>query len=473
MRLQHFLAYLAGGTAILAFAAPSLGQAPPAAPAPGGQALDLNLGQTVQESLRVSYEVEQANRTADISAQRVRESVGAGKPTLVGTASASRYDAATKIPFGSGPPVEVLPNHLETATLTAAYRLDFLGQIRAATDQARLQALADRIAVNQATNARALTAKTAYYAALRAEHQVQVAEATLRTVTLQRDIAKKLFEGQIGQKIDLLRAETQVAVAQQDVTRAQNERDIARAAFNDLLRRPLTAPFTLQDVSGVAIGADIGGKGNNAVGATQAPLFAVPNAEVAAINVDESITTALKQRPEILAAEAQIRASEKGIKLARAGQEPTFDLSASGNYYPTFSLQTPRNKTAEIRIAARFPFYDGGVTEARVREAKLRVANAGTILESAKSAVTLEVRQSYLNLSTAARQIEAANVGLRQAIAARELAQVRYEGQVGLFLEVMDAQAALVRAENQQVDAVYNYLIARAQFDKAVGVPQK
>ena len=157
----------------------------------------MNLGQTVQEALRVSFDVEQANRNAAVSAQRIRESVGASRPTLTGTASASRYDAATKIPFGNGPPVEVLPDHLETATITAAYRFDFLGQIRAATDQARLQALADQITVNQVSNARALTAKTSYYAALRGEHQVQVAEAALRNAQVQRDTAKKLFEGQI------------------------------------------------------------------------------------------------------------------------------------------------------------------------------------------------------------------------------------------------------------------------------------
>ena len=54
----------------------------------------------------------------------------------------------------------------------------------------------------------------------------------------------------------------------------------------------------------------------------------------------------------------------------------------------------------------------------------------------------------------------------------RQLAELRYKGQVGLYLEVTDAQAALVQAENNQVDAVYNYLVARAQFQNAVGTPQ-
>jgi outer membrane protein len=86
--------------------------------------------------------------------------------------------------------------------------------------------------------------------------------------------------------------------------------------------------------------------------------------------------------------------------------------------------------------------------------------------------VTLDVRQADLNLLTAARQIGAANTALQQAIAARQLAQARYEGQVGLYLEVTDAQAALVQAENSQVNAVYDYLVARAQFENALGTPQ-
>jgi outer membrane protein len=61
---------------------------------------------------------------------------------------------------------------------------------------------------------------------------------------------------------------------------------------------------------------------------------------------------------------------------------------------------------------------------------------------------------------------------LQQAIAARQLAQVRYEGQVGTYLEVTDAQSALVQAENSQVNAVYDYFVARAQFENSIGVPQ-
>jgi outer membrane protein TolC len=81
----------------------------------------------------------------------------------------------------------------------------------------------------------------------------------------------------------------------------------------------------------------------------------------------------------------------------------------------------------------------------------------------------LAVRQAYYNVTSAAAQIDSANTALQEAIVARRLAQTRYEGQVGLYLEVTDSQAALVAAQNNQVNAVYDYLIARAQLEYEIG----
>ena len=90
-------------------------------------------------------------------------------------------------------------------------------------------------------------------------------------------------------------------------------------------------------------------------------------------------------------------------------------------------------------------------------------------LRGTRNDVSFDVRQAYLNLETAVKQLATTNTALVQARAARELAEVRYTNQVGLFLEVTDAQTALVRAQVAQVNAVYDYLLARARFDAALG----
>ncbi|MDQ2800474.1 MAG: TolC family protein, partial [Armatimonadota bacterium] len=327
--------------------------------------------------------------------------------------------------------------------------------------------------LGQIRNARILRAQTIYFNTLRAQHQVDVAGAALNNAQRQLQDATNLNAAGVGQKIDVLRAQTQVSTAQQNLTAAQNNLGIAVTSFNDLVGRALEAPVRLLDPPGVIIQQPV--TDFSRVGApdtkAQLPLPAAPS-EVGGINIANSLQAANRQRPEILQAQVNVRVAETGVKLSRAGLEPTFSLSAAGNYYPTPSFQFPRQRTAQLTATLNIPLYDGGATRDRVQESRLRTQNAQTSLASTRSDVALDVRQAYLNLATAAEQIGAANAALQSAIGARQLAQLRYQGQVGLYLEVTDAQAALVQAENNQVDAVYNYLVARAQFQNAVGAPQ-
>ena len=432
-----------------------------------------DLAQTIREAIKSSADVQTATRNIEIDRRRSDEAAAAGRPNVDASGTAIRYDQATKIALGGGPAIQVTPTHQEILTLNISNRFDLTGQIRAASDQARLQSLADEFVLGQIRNSRVLRAQTIYFNTLRAQHQIDVAQAALNNAERQLQDATNLNAAGVGQRIDVLRAQTQVATAQQNLDAAQNNFAIALTNFNDLVGRPLPAPVRLVDPPGVAIRQPV--TDFSKVGAPD-PKSSVPltgaTGEVGAINIDQALQTANAQRPEVLQAQVNVRVAETGVKLSRAGLEPTFSLSAAGNYYPTPSFQFPRQRTGQLTATLNIPLYDGGATRDRVQESKLRTQNAQTSLASTRSDVALDVRQAYLNLATAAQQIGAANSALQSAIGARQLAQLRYQGQVGLYLEVTDAQAALVQAENNQVDAVYNYLVARAQFQNAVGTPQ-
>ena len=432
-----------------------------------------DLGQTISAAMASSSDLQIAARNVQIDQKRADEAAAAGRPNLAANGQATRFDKATEITLGGGSPIQVVPVHTEQLSINLSDRVDITGQIRAAADQANLQSLADRFTYEYIRDQRILRAKTIYFDLLRAQHQVQVAASSLATAQRQLLDAQNLSAAQVGQKIDVYRAATQVADAQQQLTAAQNNLDISRADFNDLVGRSLPAPVAVIDVPGVNVGVDVSNTASVGApaGVNLAP-YRVPPGEVSGIDIDRSLDTAFARRPEILANQVNVRVAETGITLARAGLQPTLSFDAAGNYFPTTSFQNPRKRTALVSATLSIPLYDGGATRDRVAEARLRTQNAQTTLESSRSDVALDVRQSYLNLATAARQIEAANTALQQAIAARQLAQVRYEGQVGTYLEVTDAQSALVQAENSQVDAVYNYLVAKAQFENSIGAPR-
>lgn len=455
---------------------PGAGNAGPGASVPvaGAAPQVFDLSQTLEAALQSSAALQIAARNVEIDRRRADEAAAAGRPNITGDASATRLDAPTVVHFQSdAPPITVAKEHNEILSLGVTQRLDFTGQIRAAVNRARLESLADTFTLQQVRNERLLAAQDVYFNLLRAQHRVEVARAALAAAQAQQQTAQTLYQNQVGQKIDLLRANTEVASALQELTRTENELAVARSRFNDLVGRPLDAPVEAVDVPGVTVGTDV--VNTSAVGAPAPRAFTpytVPPAELAGIDLERSIEAAGRQRPEILAAEVEVRVAETGIKIARAGREPQFALRASGNYYPTTSFQFPRERTAGITATVSLPLYDGGATRDRVERARLETENARTNLASRRTGVALEVRRAYLNLITAARQIEAANAALEQAVAARQLAQIRYEGQVGLYLEVTDAQSALVRAQNNQVNAVYDYLLARAALENAVGAPR-
>ena len=121
------------------------------------------------------------------------------------------------------------------------------------------------------------------------------------------------------------------------------------------------------------------------------------------------------------------------------------------------------------------PIFDGGLSRARVQEARADVATAQTNRRNAEDQVSLEVQQAYIALVQGRDRVQVANVGLSQAREAFRLARVRYNAgvsqQVGISpqLELINAQSTLAQSEANQVNALYDYNVARAQLDKAAG----
>jgi outer membrane protein len=407
------------------------------------------------------------------------EASDAGNLKINADGTVTHIDSKITVPFAlpNLPPsaIVVEPENTQSFDAAASLPIDISGYIKAQTQAAELQVLADRFNVDRVHNALVLNTQTSYFNVLRAQHQVQVAQSAVADAQTQYRTADTQYTGGVGQKIDVYRASTQVAQAQQTLLQAQNAFALAQDNFNDVVGRKLNAPVIAKDVPGVTAGTTVTASGQPpVVGAPDASVtqFYAPSVtELNQIDLDNDIAQASDARPELRADLVDIQAASKQITLARAEDGPSLTLSATGDYYPVTDFQTPRHSLGVYSATLHIPVFDGWLTRDRVRAAKDDQTNTKTTYSSDQTTVELQVRQAYLNLYTAANQITAANTALQQAIAARELAQVRYASGVGLYLEVTDAESALTQAENSQVNSVYDYLIARAQYQNAVGAP--
>lgn len=405
----------------------------------------ISLDETLRQAKAHSAEVRIAADRVKASRARIGQWQSRKRPQVGVSGTATRFDDVSELEFG-GQKIEVVPDHLETLTLQLDQVLDITNQIGTGIAQARLVALAAEYDLAEVEAANSLEATTAFYDLLRSEQTVRVAQSALDAYRELLKTNTRLFEGGVGQKIDVLRSESQVADAEREVVRRQNGLNAARSRLNDLLGRSLDEPTTVQQ-------------------GTEAAKASEPE--------DRSILIkqALERRSEILAATTEIRAAEKGIKLARGAMEPRVSIGLAGNYYPTTSFQYVRQSTAALTLGVSIPLYDGGLARERVREANAAVDAARARGERVKRDVALQVQNAALDVETARKRLEASNAAVTAATAARNLAQERHEAQVGLYLEVTDAQSALTQAQAAQVDAAYDLLTARARLRRAVGSP--
>ncbi|MFZ4783392.1 MAG: hypothetical protein ACOYLC_13865, partial [Armatimonadaceae bacterium] len=106
-----------------------------------------SLETAIAASLKKSASVQISGKVIAADQGRIGVARSQGRVQLSGNANLSRFDQATRIGFVPGaPPVQTLPNHLETYQLTATQRIDVSGQIRMSVSQAQLQQLADTFA---------------------------------------------------------------------------------------------------------------------------------------------------------------------------------------------------------------------------------------------------------------------------------------------------------------------------------------
>ena len=90
-----------------------------------------------------------------------------------------------------------------------------------------------------------------------------------------------------------------------------------------------------------------------------------------------------------------------------------------------------------------------------------------------KQQIELDLRLALDALQSADEQVSVARDGL--ALSESELAQARrrYEAGVANSLEVTDAQTRLERARDNQIQALYNYNMARIDLEQAMGTVRK
>ena len=284
----------------------------------------------------------------------------------------------------------------------------------------------------------------AYYNVLRNKNLVQVKENTINLLNEHLNQANQKFEIGVVAGSDILASKVQIANAQQSLVNSQNDYNNAIATLNNLMGVPVSTDLTIND--------DL--KYQNY-----------------AVNFEDCLGYALEHRPDVISANFAVQKAEKDMSAVKAGKSPQVNAVVSKTFNGEGPFQDNHNDTWLAGLSMSWSVFDNNVISAQVHESEANLKRLKSICEQTKQQVELDVRQAFNNLKAAETNIQTTQAAVMQAEEEYRISLVKYDEGVGTNLEVMDSQEKLIEAQTNFYTALYNHNTAKAQLDKAMGVP--
>ncbi len=181
---------------------------------------------------------------------------------------------------------------------------------------------------------------------------------------------------------------------------------------------------------------------------------------------EESVKLAYKNRPDLMAYDALLKAMKESLKYAKREYLPEISASAGYGYrdmYNSNSFNVGVNLSSSVNIKGQ---------KHRIDNAKIQVKMAENDIDLAKQDIYFEVQNLYINMVQLEKQIPLLAVKVKQTLENFELADGRYAVGLGDYIELQDAKVNYNNAQVNYVQTVYNYNVARANLEKAIALPQ-
>jgi outer membrane protein TolC len=200
------------------------------------------------------------------------------------------------------------------------------------------------------------------------------------------------------------------------------------------------------------------------------PLSEVPTPESVADTVEQAISRALEQSPDLQAQVAQVHLAQAERQQARAAFYPSLGVRAIPRAQSLYLQQQtlPWGHTAaltgSVAWSLNWTVFDGGARRSRLAEAEARIREAEERVSAARDRIEDQVWAAYTNLNTAFRQREAAAALVTATTESYSAALESYNYGVRNLLDVTNAQKALAQARSTDILARTQVLAALADL---------
>ncbi|MCI5968488.1 efflux transporter outer membrane subunit [Helicobacter sp.] len=328
-----------------------------------------------------------------------------------------------------------------------SFELDLWGRVRDADRSALAKLLAVKASGDIVRLSLIANVMQGYFGVLALNNQVQISQNTLKSREENYQYRKKEFEAGKISELDMQQAKSQV--------------ESVRAQLQNLLREQNSA----QSAFLILLGRDGKGVFENAIPTLPQTLVNAPSIQA---GLPSSI---LQKRPDIEAAEQNLKAANFSIGVARSAYFPTISLTGLLGYASPQLDALIKSSNSTWNFGGNFigNILDFGRTSANVDLAKSQYREMLLTYGQTLRVAFGEVRESLFNAQITNERLKSLNEQVSALRRTLELANLRYAEGYTNYLEVLNTQSALFAAELQQEAAKLESLSAAISVYKAFG----
>lgn len=312
---------------------------------------------------------------------------------------------------------------------------------------------------------------------------VSLADANAAKAVAELEIARRgLLSAVVSLYYSVAAAETKFATTQSALDEAnsfltltQQREDARESAHADVLKAQLQQQQRIRDLADARLTA---AKAHLELGVLLYPdprtVFQTEASAPPLLPDRSEIEAAAgKNNTELKSALASVRASDAEVQSARAAYLPDLGLNFTyGIDAPQYAVNGPdgtRNLGYSASATLDIPIWDWLSTEHKVKQSQIRRDAAKLALSATQRRLIANLAEFYDEAAAAREQLASLDNSAATAQESLRLTRLRYTSGEGTVLEVVDAQSALIAAQNAHADGVVRYQIALANLQTLTG----
>jgi len=341
------------------------------------------------------------------------------------------------------------------ASMSARYTIWDHGQREGTLARARLQEEAQYSRYDRTKQSLVFDVISAYYSVLEADKLIGVNEQLLEQSKQNVEKIKAFVEAGFAIEADIATAKVQQASDELAVINDRNNLDLAKADLAVLIGLDPDVPLSVADDPDYE------------------RYMRTGLIEREEISIEDAKSFALANRPEMAELKSNLAMLEWALTLARLERWPKITADCGYNLWLDDYLRErdalKNHKSWNMSARVSYPVFDSGRSRRTVQRAEIAMQRMIENLSERERSIALEVHQAYLNLERAKKSMDIASIQVEDAKMSLDVSQGRYDQQMIILLELLDAQARYARSLTNQVKAFYDYKVAKGTLERVMG----